>query len=171
MRRLLLTMSTLMLLACAGLSEKLLEEVTGADVEIREDGIRLGLPGGGTVDFTVGENAVHDPALTLSAPDGTIVMSGVITMPEQPDSYLAVYGAEEARPELVERYRQELSSQGLTIDESTSEDGSTILQGSDGERAYLVVVGSPSEGSDGATVSLGVGSHQALQQGLEASPQ
>jgi len=169
MRRLILTGSAFLLLACAGLSEKLLEGVTGEQIDISEDGMTMTLPGGGRMEMRFGDGAVHDPALSLSPPPrSTLIMSALISLPDQPVSHMVSYQSEDAASELIEQYRAEITAKGLQPEESVGSEGAAVLNAVEGELTYFVSVAPPSEGAVGSAVTLGIGSRAAIEEGLSS---
>ncbi|MDG1482302.1 MAG: hypothetical protein P8R54_22115 [Myxococcota bacterium] len=167
MRRLILTGSAFLLLACAGLSEKLIESVTGEQIDISEDGMAMTLPGGGRMEMKFGDGAVHDPALSLSPPPrSTLIMSALISLPEQPVSHMVSYQSEDEASGLIEQYRAEITAKGLEPEQSVGSEGAAVLNAAEGELTYFVSVGPPSEGNVGSAVTLGIGSRAAIEEGL-----
>ena len=172
MRRMFLTIGALLLLGCAGLTEEIIEGVTGEEIEISEDGMSVTLPGGGRMEMKFGESARHDPGLSLSPPpSATPQMSAVISLPDQPTTHLITYHSDADLAALVEQYRTELGAKGLEVQESATSEGGTVLSAQDGELHYFVSVGPSEDGNDGVTVALGVGASNAIEEGFSNSMQ
>lgn len=170
MRQLILTFGALLLLGCAGLTEEIIERVTGGEVEISEDGMSVPLPGGGRMEMKFGESAIHDPALSLSPPpSATPQMSAVISLPDQPTTHLITYHSDAEALVLIEQYRSELSAKGLDVEERTTSDGGAVFTAEAGELNYFVSVGPSEDGGTGHSVALGVGSSNAIEEGLSNS--
>lgn len=169
MRRMLLGTGCVLLLACGGLVEDLAESVTGGEIDIREDGMELDLPDGMHVSMDWGEAARHPGTLDLSPPPGgDIQLSGTTATPGKPEASFAIYQAT-GDPRLVfDRYRQELSARGLSVEEGTGEDGSLELTAEQDGILYLVSISEREDG--GLTVVLGQGPPEELAQGLDANP-
>jgi len=172
MRKMILTIGGLLLLGCAGLTEELIEGVTGEEIEISEDGMSVTLPGGGRMEMKFGESAIHDPALSLSPPpSATPQMSAVISLPDQPTTHVITYHSDAEASGMIELYRSELSAKGLEVEERTTSEGGTVLTAQAEELNYFASVGPSEDGGSGSTVALGVGSSNAIEEGLSNSMQ
>ena len=125
------------------------------------------LPGGGRMEMKFGDGAVHDPALSLSPPPHAIlVMSALISLPEQPVSHMVSYQSEDEASGLIEQYRAELTAKGLQPEQSVGSEGAAVLNAEEGELTCFVSVGPPSEGDGRSDVTLGIGSRAAIEEGL-----
>jgi len=169
MRRLLLLGVCGLLLACAGVGESLLEEVADGAFEIRHDGMDIGMPGGGHMRMDWRDAATHPAEIPLSVPpDSTIEASAVISFPDTRPAYFVAYQSPASREALISRYRQELEAMGLDVAEKTEAPDAITLVALDGIVAYIVTIAAK-DGHHG--VVLGVGTEEALEQGMAAAPQ
>lgn len=167
MRKILFGSSLLLSLACAGITEGIVEEVTGSEIEIRENGMDMSFPDGGKVKVNWGEGLTHPAALRLPPPPrGALALTGEAVFPNEPISVFAMYGEiPQTQGELVLLYRQEMEKLGLSVTEEVDEEGARILRAVEGEIHYFV--SAPKE--DG-TLALGMGSPDAIERGLNARP-
>ncbi|MEL6348209.1 MAG: hypothetical protein AAFV53_34185 [Myxococcota bacterium] len=150
-------------LACAGISEGIVEGLTGQEITITDDGLEMTLPEDGRVKVRWGEGLQHPSAIPLQPPSsGQVVAIGEVTFPDKPTSTFAVYdGVNESVDEVLARYRVSLETMGLTVTEE-NQDGQRSLQAERGDIMYFVSMDAS------GTLTLGVGSKSALEQGIQA---
>ena len=157
---------SLSMLACAGIGERIVEQATGGEVEMMEGGMDLTLPDGGTVQLRWADKATHAPDIRLSPPEGgEIGLSGLAAIPSMPTSYFVVYSTSANPEDLVAQYTGELEAMSLVPTTNTTEDGATQVKAEQGEMTHFATIASEDDGT--TSVTLGVGSIAAIEQGLQ----
>jgi hypothetical protein len=161
--------SGLLLLACGGMTEQIIEGVTGEEITFSEDGFESTLPNDGRVSIQWGEGVQHSDALVFEPPpDGTLEISGLVTFPDQPESHFVIYQTPADKDTIAAQYRQQLEGMGMTVEEKQQEGDALVLKAAQGELTYIVAIESDTENV--TRVTLGQGSESALEEGMNANP-
>ena len=170
MRRMLLVVGSLFLLACAGVGESVLEGVTGQEIDIREDGMDVTLPEGGTASMSWGGAATHHASIPFTAPpDSQVVLSGEIAFPGRMTSHYVTYETTvQTEAAMLQRYRQEMTAMGLTPTEEPIEGGVSLNAERDGTAHFVTVT--DADPIEAVQITFGVGSIEDIQQGMAINP-
>ena len=158
-----------MLLACGGMTEQIIEGVTGEEITISEEGFESTLPNDGKVSIKWAGAAQHPPELIFAPPpDSSLELSGTVTFPEQPASHFVIYQSSAERDTIAAQYKQQLEGMGMTVEETRETDTAVVLKAEQDGLTYIVAVETSPENV--TSVTLGQGSEEALENGLNASP-
>jgi hypothetical protein len=157
----LLGLGTLALSGCGQAAEEAveqgIEQGTGADVEIDDDGVRVTDEEGN--EFSAGE-AAELPSTWPSqvpTPEGTLVFAGATGEDATGDVAQGVWQSEANVADAAQQYGAALTSAGFTLDTTMSMDEATAKIANYAGNGYQVgVIVAEGEGGSGASVSVTV---------------